>query len=112
MNIYEFEKIYFSNLQSNLDKLLNHLKNNEIKNKNILQKILEFNSKINDIELFINDLKYLIIKEKTNENNLFLENKLINNDSNNFIDSYDKNNLVMKKFLPYILFYRLYLDIK
>jgi hypothetical protein len=101
--IYDIEKIYFSNFHSIFNKLLNILnlnKKNIKKNKNILIKIIELNSKMNEIELLIND----IIVDITKNNNDFDTDSII------LLDDYNKDKSTINAFLPYMFLYRMKLD--
>ena len=111
-SLYDIEQIYFSNLQSIFYKMLNNIKHTKNKNidKNTIIKLLELNKNISNIELLINDINIDLIKSnKSNKSNIDLEET--DKKYNNIITEYKKDDIVLKKFIPYVLFYRMYLDL-
>jgi hypothetical protein len=111
-SLYDIEQIYFSNLQSIFYKMLNNIKHTKNKNidKNTIIKLLELNKTISNIELLINDINIDLIKsKKSNKSNIDLEET--NKKYNNIITDYKKDDIVLKKFIPYVLLYRMYLDL-
>ena len=103
-DIINLEKVYFSNLQSSFDKFLSDLKNTKKLNinKSNLVELLELNKKINELELYIDKLRYNIIK-----NNKKCQK---NSDNNDYIENYEKDRESINKILPILIYYRMTKD--
>ena len=94
--IIDIEKSHFSNLHSNFSKLINKIKNsNNSLDKNTLKKIIILNKKFSELNNLLEDLNY------NNKNFKNIDEEL---------ENYEKNDKAVKKFLPYILFYRFLLE--
>jgi hypothetical protein len=101
-NIIELEKGLFSNLQSEFYKFINSLKNNS-DNKHLSEKIILLNEQMRLLENMLYELKIDIYSNNTNNNtSLFLKEQ---------IDDYEKDKKVIEKFKPFMLYYRLILDV-
>jgi len=96
IEIYNIEKKNFSELQSNLDKLLLTFKKTKFKlNEDNLNSILLINKLIDELNFNLSDLNNSIIKKiplSQRSENIKLRLK-----------EYDEHNKVIKKFLPFML---------
>ena len=99
--IYDIEKTHFSNIHKNFNIFLNNIKKKNISNEN-LKKIIILNKKILEINNILTDINYTIDKKKiNNKENIEAE-----------LDNYEKNDKTISQFLPYIMYYRFFLDSK
>lgn len=93
-DIIDIEKAHFSNFHSNFSKLINKLNTTNNLDKKTLKNIIILNKNFLEI-------------------NNILENILYNkkdNDVDEIIDNYSKNDKAINKFLPYIIYYRMMID--
>lgn len=101
IEIYDIEKSYFSNTHKNYNIFLNNIKKKKLSNDN-LKKIIILNKRLLEINNILEDINYTIDKTK-NTNKLNIEKEITN---------YEKNDKTISQFLPYIMYYRLFLDCK
>ena len=103
-DIINLEKVYFSNLQSSFDKFLSDFKNTKKLNinKSKLVELLELNKKINELELYIDKLRYKIKKNNQLDKN--------NIDNSEYIENYEKDRESINKILPLLIYYRMTKD--
>jgi len=97
-NIIQFEHVVFSNLQSEFQKLLNAMKKS--KNTSVLNKILVLNEQMKMLENMMYELKI----------DIYSNNTSLNSDNKELLDDYSKNQDVIDKFKPLMLYYRLLLN--
>ena len=103
-NIKNIQKMYFSNLQSNFDKLLNKMdKSNIIQNRNLLIKLIKLKELFNNLDVFIDEINNDINHTKKNNLDKELEVELYN---------YNHNEEIIQTFIPYMIAYSFYLDSK
>jgi len=94
-NIIQFETALFSNLQSEFQKLINAM--NKSTNTSTLKKILVLNEQMRLLENMMYELKI----------DIYSNNTSLNSD---IIDDYYKNQDVIDKFKPLMLYYRFLLN--
>jgi hypothetical protein len=100
-NIIELEKGLFSNLQSEFYKFINSLDNNS-DNKQLSKKIILLNEQMRLLENMLYELKIDIYSNNSNNsNNLFIKEQL---------NDYEKDQKVIEKFKPFMLYYRFILQ--
>jgi hypothetical protein len=95
-NIIELEKGLFSSLQSEFYKFINSLENN-INNKKVSDKIIILNEQMRLLENMLYELKIDIYS-----------NNSIKTES---LQDYNKDKIVIEKFKPLMIYYRLLLDL-
>lgn len=100
-NIIELEKGLFSNLQSEFYKFINSLSSNT-DNKQLSEKIILLNEQMRLLENMLYELKIDIYSNNSNNsNNLFIKDQL---------NDYEKDQKVIEKFKPFMLYYRFMLQ--
>ena len=94
--LYNIQKTYFSELQSNSDKLLNSLKSSKFNlNEDNLNSILLINKLIEELNYNISDLDNQIInKIPINRRSDSIKERL---------DEYNNHNKIIKKYLPFMI---------
>lgn len=90
--IINIEKDKLKDLQSNMDILINLLKNNKI-SKEVLADLIFLNENINNLSTQIQDIHVKILQKK---DNLSESDKIK-------LDNYSSNNKIIEKYLPYML---------
>ena len=100
-SITELEKGLFSNLQSEFYKFINSLENDSIcKKSNISEKIILLNEQMRLLENMLYELKIDIYSNNSIRTDL-IESQL---------NDYDKDQKVIEKFKPFMLYYRFMLE--
>ena len=93
-SIVHFETALFSNLQSEFQKLMNTLKKST--NTHTLKKILLLNEQMRLLENMMYELKI----------DIYSNNTSLNLDNKELLDNYSKDQAVIDKFKPLMLYYR------
>ena len=94
--LYDIEKRYLSDVQSNFDKLLNSLKNTKFKlNNDNLNQILLINKLVDELNYNLLDLDNQIINR--------IPSKQRSIDIKNRIKEYDDHAKLVKKYLPLMI---------
>ena len=99
-NIIELEKGLFSNLQSEFYKFINSLKNNS-DTKQFSEKIILLNEQMRLLENMLYELKIDIYTNNTNNDSSIKEQ----------LNDYEKDQKIIDKFKPLMIYSRLILDI-
>ena len=99
-NIIELEKGLFSNLQSEFYKFINSLKNNS-DTKQLSEKIILLNEQMRLLENMLYELKIDIYTNNTNNDSSIKEQ----------LNDYEKDQKIIDKFKPLMIYSRLILDI-
>ena len=102
-NIIELEKGLFSNLQSEFYKFINSLKTNS-DTKQFSEKIILLNEQMRLLENMLYELKIDIYTNNTNNNYNYISIKEQLND-------YEKDQKIIDKFKPLMIYSRLLLDL-
>ena len=97
-SIVHFEAALFSNLQSEFQKLMNALKKST--NTHTLKKILLLNEQMRLLENMMYELKI----------DIYSNNTSLNSDNKQLLDDYSKDQDVIDKFKPLMLYYRFLLN--
>jgi hypothetical protein len=97
-NIIQFERALFSNLQSEFQKLLNAM--NKSTNTSTLKKILVLNEQMRLLENMMYELKI----------DIYSNNTSLNSYNKELLDDHSKNQDVIDKFKPLMLYYRFLLN--
>ena len=90
--IINIEKDKLRDLQSNMDILINLLKNNQI-SKEVLADLIFLNESINNLSIQIQDIHVKILDKK---DDLSESNKIK-------LKNHNDNNKIIEKYLPYML---------
>lgn len=101
-NILDIEQNLFSNLQSEFYKLNNYFKKDNyiLNNTNVYNELYSLNSDMLKLENKIKELRISISKD-IKSNDTVLEKE---------IENHEKDKLVIEKFKPLMIYYRLMLD--
>lgn len=107
INFINNQKLLFSSLQCEHDKLIRILENKNIDlNKEQIVMFIEINNNIHLLQNLINKLKINILDSSFSNLNSNLNNKKIHE----ILSNDEKDNIVLETFKPFMIYYRLLLE--